>query len=333
MKSRVEAFAAQCAPDFIYTTEDSRDLVFTVLEVPGGEDEDLEQVGLVFTEKGTPVRHLFTRWARSQLLSHLGTREKWFYHVSLGVQADELNSRRHVLDERMIRSMRAFDGGEVRLIRGLVSSVYGDIPDTDIMDTFCEMMPNGHALRFQTGKTDRAFYAYIITGEPIALPGTDFRAYPGISVKNSEVGYSSLWLTPFLFFSHLRSFAVLEEECVLRRTHRGKMEEMKAAFEEKLAPLADLWGGFEERIKGLRKVTFSTEDDAVEAMRRAIFACKGSKMFAYRAEQMYRGRKLHTHTGLSIFESVLAYVEEQGDKDKGYDNAAIAGAVLLRLMP
>lgn len=336
LKTRVDQFSDLCFPDFIYLNDETKGLTFEVLPCPDTDDGSRCTGLIINDDKLGALPYYLSDWARSQLYSHLGARKKWFNSVSYETQAHELNERRHTLHGRMFRTMRPVETNEVapfRIVRGLVSSTYGDIPDGIIMDTFLALLPGAQVLRYHSGRTDRAFYAHLITGEAAALPGATLQVYPGLSVKNSEVGYSSLWLTPTFYVPRYGTPVIFEKECLLRRTHRGEMADMVQAFQTALSELAAFWHGLPERLAALADRIFSDEDTAVARMRQLVDRVGGSKLFAYRAEQHYRAMKHQVHSGDTIYESILAHAGRAEDKDEGYNRAAIAGAVLLHLLP
>jgi hypothetical protein len=333
LKSRVDSFAELCEPDFVYRGAASRELTFATVCVQAllGDPLAPDRMGLKFQdEQGTEQLHLFTTWSRQQLLSHMGAREKWFAPVSLGQQAIELNARRHTLEGHMLRTMRTYDYETVRLVRGLVSSKYGDIPDTSIMEALTTIMPEGMAIARHSGKTDRAFYAYVVVRDPIEIPQTGFRAFPGMVVKNSEVGFTSLWVLPMLY-SPGTGACVLEQYDVLRRIHRGKPGELEVQFREALDRLKDVWSTAEERLHALHRIKFADEDAAIEKMKGLILRVGGPKMLAWRCEQAYRAAQHPAHTGHTIFTTILDRVASEQDKDTAHTAAGVAGAVLLKL--
>lgn len=334
LKTRVDHFSALCCPDFVYTQGDTRGLTFEVLPLPD-DDAGGRTVGVVINDGNEAIPHYLSDWTRSQLFSHLGVRKKWFDHVAYETQAQELNERRHTLHNRMFRTMRPAETEEVapfRIVRGLVSSTYGDIPDGIIMDTFLDLLPTAKVLRHHSGRTDRAFYAHLLTADPVSIPGTSLTVYPGLSVKNSEVGYSSLWLTPTFYLPHYKASVVFERQCLLRRTHRGEMADMVTAFQEALSVLEALWGDLSERLEGLRRIKYADEAEAVDRLRWLVDRVKGSKLFAYRCTQHYTAMQHTSHTGQTLYESILVHAGRAEDKDANYDRAAIAGAVLLHLL-
>jgi hypothetical protein len=332
LKNKVDAFAELCCPDFVYTEDATRGLVFEPVDLRGitADERVPDSVGMRLQDGDECPVHLFTRWSRGQLLGHLGTREKWFQSVSLEQQALELQARAHTFDQHMFRTMRTYEGN-FRLVRGLVSSKYGDIADTLILDTLVKLLPGGWALRWMSGKTDRALYVYAITRDPVTIPGTNFTAFPGALVKNSEVGYTSLWVLPMMYTPAQNAAFVLEQKHVLRRVHRGRPGELEAALRDALGQLSGLWGGIEARLRGLQAIYLVDEDAAVAAMRKVLLQVGGSKLLALRCEQTYRAAGHSEHNGLTIFEAILARVHREHDRNNASSLAAIAGAVLLLL--
>ena len=334
LASRVEDFASRCLPDFVYTSEETRDLSFAEIEIGKHFGEEVPRliVGLTMRDGEATVPHVFTRWSRSQLLSHVGTREKWFKMVTKFQEADELNRRLPVLDRFMLRTMRSFDDPSLRIVRGIVSSSYADIPDPDIMKALLEIMPGGFALRAYSGKTDRAFYAYAITADKIGIPGTSYSGFPGVVIKNSEVGFTSLWITPMLYVADLSAPVVMEKQVLLRRVHRGAFSEMLEKFNEALAKGKSLWGPLQAKLAQLDLLTFPTEDDAVSVLTTLMSELNAAQSFIFRCSQLYRAAHHVNHNGVHLFEAILAAVKESTDNDDAYVAASVAGAVLMRLI-
>lgn len=334
LASRVEAFASRCLPDFIYTESNTRDLIFREIELGKVFDTDLLSSEIGFSLDGNTEQHphLFTRWSRSQLLAHLGTREKWFAHVTHAQQAAELNMRAHTLHNFMIRTMRSFEDENVHVVRGLVSSRFADIPDTDIMKALLEVLPGGYALQTYSGKTDRAFYAYAITADKIGIPGTSFEGFPGVVVKNSEVGYSSLQLIPMLYLPTPGAPLILEKKILLKRVHRGSIPDLVERFHKALDEAKVLWGPLEQKLAKLATVSYGSEDAAVEALNTMLVLAKAQGAFTWRCTQAYRAAKHHAHNGLSVFNAVLDRVKHEDGQDDAYTSAALAGAILLQLI-
>lgn len=338
MKEKVEAYASRCEPDFVYTEEETRDFHFEVIDLSEwtGDDGGELLVGARMRAPGDlldepPGVYLFTPWSRHQLLSHLGTREKWFRQVSLETQAKELNERRHTFHKRMFRAMRSHEG--IRIIRGMVSSRYADIPDPTILDALCQRLPGGKYVVPLSGKTDRALYVYALTEEKITIPNTSFEAHPGVVVKNSEVGYTSLWMIPMLYLPSLGGAAVLERHEVLRKTHRGSHRDLQGKFTAALTEASGLWGDVETKLRKLRLITYPTEERALEAMTSIITRCGGPKWFAHYCRLQYQRAKHATHTGMGIFEAVVETSASRTDKNVIYDTGAVAGGVLSLLTP
>ena len=253
--------------------------------------------------------------------------------MSFRQQAEELNERRHTFVGHMFRTMRVVDQDGVRLVRGLVSSKYGDIPDTEIMKSLTDLLPGGWAVRRASGKTDRAFYAYVLTRDPIEIPGSYFKIHPGVVVKNSEVGYTSLWVYPMAYIPHMDAVSVFEADVKLRRIHRGSNEALAEDLKTALKEVSTVWGGVEDRLSRLRTVVFADEEEAIERMKRVLIGAGSTKLFALRCEQAYKAGKHALHNGLTVYEAVLERVYRETNRDDAYTKAALAGALLYKLAP
>ena len=335
LATKVEEFAARCHPDKLYSGSAFDDISFVSVDL--GDllnDTGLgTATGVVIKEGRSHHIHLFNQWSRNQLLSTVGTKERWFAPVTRAQEAEELNLRRATLLKHRFRTMSAVDSS-VRILRGIVSDVYGDIPDTDIMKVMMDLMPDGYAVKHLSTKTDRAFYVHALSDKKIGIPGTKFHGYPGVVIKNSEVGFTSLWVIPILYMPGYRLSTVFEKHVLLRRTHRGTMSEMKDQFDDALTRAAVIWKETGNRIGQLSKVKFADADSAKSELRRLIVECGGAKMLAHRAEQAYDAQTkvaaFPKHDGATLLAALLEVVEKT-DADDAYLQAAVTGAVLWRL--
>lgn len=340
LQDSVAADAALHLPDIYYDSNSSdHDVKFESLLLSSLLDEDEADVAgiRITTDRQDPQKlhhapYMFTRWSRSQLLSLFGTREKWFSLVSLDRQVDELNARLHAFSSYRIRTMRAVDDDfPVRIVRGLVSSEYAEIKNTEIMDAIVSKAhPDSKILRLHSGITDRAFYAYVMAPTPITIPGTTFFGYPGAVVKNSEVGYTSLWVIPTLVMKHHGAPIVLESKHVLKRIHRGKTD-LNEAFEAAFSACAVVWADMTTRIPQLASKTYGNEADALAALERLLEGAGSKRDLIARSTAAYKA-KLRTHTALDIFEAIVEACAETIDRDEVYDAGAIAGTVLYKLL-
>lgn len=283
-------------------------------------------------EKAQAHNYAFTRWSRSQLLSLFGTKEKWFSLVNLERQVDELNARRPGLSGYRIRTMRTVDENfPVRLVRGLVSGQYSEIKNVAIMDAIASKIdPESKVLRGYSGISDRAFYAYIVAPSPITIPGTDFLAYPGALVKNSEVGYTSLWVIPTLVTKRFDAPIILEGKHVFKRVHRGTPD-LHGIFLDAFAKCSVTWADMTTKIPALVAKTYANEDEAVAAMQRMLTTAKAKAEFVADCASTYKS-KARAHTALDIFEVIVEVCGRSTDRDETYTAGAIAGAVLHRLV-
>jgi hypothetical protein len=330
LSGKVSDFADLCLPDTLYTTHNPSTLSFTSVnlgEILGDPDQP-DTVGLL-TFDGEPQTHIMTKWSRSQLLSIVGTKEKWFHAVTRRQEAEELNLRLSSLYDHRVRTMRTHFG-DLRVVRGIVSKFYGDIPDTEVMKVMLELMPEGYAVRGLSDKTDRAFYVYALADTMIGIPGTRFHGFPGVVVKNSEVGYTSLWVVPTLFLPGYRKAIVFEKQVLLRRIHRGSYESMKAEFEEAMQKAAAVWSDIAKSTVALAQIVFPDADTAISRMKTLIAECGGTKQMAHNCELKYQAHGHVLHTGQTIFSAILE-VTEGLDADEAYTESVVAGAVLWRL--
>ncbi len=334
LANRVSDLAELCPPDTLCTEEVTQGINFDVTDFDTEPEVDYggEHLTLTFAEQ-PQNRHIFTDWSRSQLLAHLGAREKWFSSVSRKQQALELSRRSHTFEKHRFRTMSSGQPG-VSIVRGLVSKDYADIPDTMIMDALLKHMGSeGRYIRHCSGKTDKALYAYCVAGQTtVGLTGV-LEGDPGFVLRNSEVGYTSFWLIPYLCVPYADGLhpVVLERKCLLRRVHRGSTAELQAQVTEALGKLSAVWEPLTESLRALRAIRFPTEDDAVAKMREELLALKASRASILAYEYAYRAANRTIHDGAAIFQAVLT-ANRASTKDEKYDEAQLAGALLLRLL-
>lgn len=338
LKVHVEVEASLHFPDLIFnkTTTKMNFAVHLLSTLLSESDRDV--VGL-HIETGDGMKpYVFNQWSRSQLLTLVGTREKWFSRVPLERQAEELGARLHVLDGYNIRTMRSVDADfPLRFVRGLVSSEYSDIPNTNIMEAVTRCAPTDtKVLRGPSGVSDRAFYAYIVSPSPITIPNTNFFAYPVVVVKNSEVGYSSLFVVPGLLLrrynrkEHDFIPVVVESRAVLRKIHRG-MIDLSEKFEKAFSDCATVWSDMSKKVPSLVTKSYLSEDDALAEMRKLLFSSQAAKEFVDKCVTAYKATK-RIHTALDIFEVITDVCAAETERDAQYDVGSIAGAVLFKLL-
>lgn len=339
LKARVDSFAELCVEDYRFSPGAPEGPQFCSID-----NEDLKAdewssslVGLSLWDPAALRRyeHIFTPWGRQQLLQHLGTRERWFGFVPVEQQIEELQQRVCAFDGYRIRCMRTLDFDDVRVIRGMVSNSYGDIPDTTVVDALFKSMGEGSAVISQySEKTDRALYAYVCRpDERIGIPDTTFWGVPGVVVQNSEVGYASLRMRPMIFTT---GAIVLEGGSVMRRIHRGAAKDLEKAFSEAMQVAEQIWSDVNTKISKLQAQLYTTEDEALDGITAMMLRAKAKKSFALAARNAYKRANNTIHTGAAVLEAVLqAAAEATGDglhADAAYDAAAVAGGVLFHLL-
>ena len=333
LRTDVDNDARLHLPDFVYDYESAdRRLKFEVVPLNTYLPGENDVVGIRMTVEGDQAEYVFSEWSRQQLLSLLGTKERWFSFVTEERQAEEMNARLHALTGYNFRTSKAVDDDfPVRFVRGIVSRYYTDIPNADIMAAVVEKMPEGTmALRKHSGLTDRAFYAYLLSPTPITIPGTRFSAYPGMVVKNSDVGFTSLYVIPMLVSAAHGIPVVMETEKILKRIHRGQVD-LHEKLAEAFNKCAVLWSDLSQKLPRLAAKKYTSADDAVAAMERVLTASLATRSFIQRCSSAYN-KQPRQHTALDIFDAISEVCAEVTQRDESYSAGAIAGAVLYRLL-
>jgi len=331
LRERVQLHADLNLPDFTYGDEGA--LTFKKLDI---SEDDPEYVGLEIENPGDPdnkLPFLFSKWSRAQLLSRLGASEKWFRDVAASTQVEELNTRLHCLEEMKVRTCRGVseDAFPYRMVRGMVSKMYTDIPNTSIMEALTEAAKDSYAVRSLSGITDRAFYAYVVIDSPLTIPNTSFRALPGVVVRNSEVGYTSLSLTPFMFKEDYGTVAILHKSTLLRKIHRGKVNKMEVLFKDALVSASRLWASIDTKLDTLFSTQFADAATALHRMAVLLQKAGATKAFVRKCESTYKQANPTRHSALTVFEAILASLEHIHEDD-AFDQGTIAGAVLAALV-
>lgn len=307
-------------PDFVYTDAVSHTLGF--------KPTVTTTTAVIDTEEGTHEYH-FGEWSRHQFLAHLGAKEKWFRHVTTADQAEELNRRTPALYGQVFRLLKDDTDPDIRVIRGMVSDQYADIADLDIMNTLLEIMPDGYAVRSVSEQTQRALYVFAVRDEPFSIPNTKFRGYPGVVIRNSEVGFTSLWVVPTIWTTR-RFPLVFNRQPLLKRVHRGNVD-LSALLLGALDQAKSAWGPLKTKIRALGNIRYPDQDTALAAIEGLVLRAGGQKWMSKAAREAYARANNAQHSGESILNAVVVVLENAADTDAGYDLAAVAGGVLIAL--
>lgn len=329
LKDKVDEYASRCLPDHRCDPSLGSDGGFSFQKVD--LDEIAPHIGgsaVGIAVEGGNIPFLFSNWSRTQTLSHVGTKERWFRSVTHDRQVNELNLRRSEFYNHRIRLVRSAEGEPVGVVRGLVSESFADIPDTDVMSAIIQSSgARGYALAHHSTKTDRAFYAHIILDHEIGLPGNLIHGFPGVVIKNSEVGYTALQVIPVLFLPGKSRHIVFSKQTTMRRIHRGSVSELSSQFNDALNRAAGIWASVENRCASLLSIIYPSEDAAVLTLRAAITMAGGSKRQAGVAENHYRTANHTLHTALGVFDAAMSLISAE-NQDEQHIESALAGAVL-----
>jgi hypothetical protein len=331
LEAGVARHALRCAPDYVCEMPRLREEVhFDVINM-----EDYPAAGLCGEEVSVSVagtQHLLTDWSRLQLLGLLGTREKWFKRVTLEDQARELNRRVHCFHGQRLRLLGVNE--PIGFVRGIVSQSYADIPNGELMRALVAAMPDGEYLVDYSGLSETNLYAYTLLRE--APLGVDrmFTGYPGVIVRNSEVGANALWVIPFFVSvgaSGRLTPCAVRGKALLRKVHRGDYGDLHEALTSALSEVKSVWAPLQQKLRALRGYTFADEAEAIDRLRNVLSHLRVSQRFVERCTTTYCAAHHAAHHGLALFTAVLETCATS-QLDTRYDDAAVAGSVLLQLL-
>lgn len=287
---------------------------------------------------------IFGVWARSQLLTTVGAREKWFAGVTLETAAEELTRRTPALRNQIAKVRCAADSDvDTRIVRGLVSTSYAALLDRDLFVALEHACPSLVLLRGST-KSETSLYCYAVHPHPLKIPDTEVEVYGGALVRNSEVGYTSLWVSPFHAWIYptadgrvtRKSVRIaVDEKNSYRRVHRGHPRDLEGDLRKALAntPLLDApRARLTQTIRALAGITYATEAEALAQGDRILRQCKAPAGVRKAFETAYKKTPHTAHTGFTIYEALLRTTVEPVLVDATYKAFAIAGAVLLHLV-
>lgn len=325
---KAEEYERQLLPDH-EVDEAKYGFCFTQVssEVATGIESSTTYLGVFIDGDERP--HVFTAWGMSQLLSHVGVRPQWFSPVSGMEQVEELTKRQSMFHKHRLRRLCPDPEDSLCVIRGIVSKYYGDIGNLAIARFLHKEFGSANILTRASGFTDRAFYVNVVAdADPIGL-GPSSEATPGVTVRNSEVGYCSLTVSPSLFWKGTP--VVLESKKLLRRVHRGSTLDMNSAFEGAVTRASHVWSSIRTKAPVLVGMTYKDEAEAQKQIDVVIRAHKGMVGLAARAKTYYAAQHHSAHNALHVFEAISASVDRT-NQDTEYRDAAIAGAVLWSLL-
>ena len=332
LHERLIQYEKECGPDV--RTRDAGAASFSTYTVRDGDYEQ-EHVTLEIDSE----QFVFSSWARSQLLSHLGTREKWFSRVSREIQIEELNRRLPAMGKFRLRP-RTPPEGNYTLVRGMVSEKYAELQDTRVMEDLLLINPKGDLLRGYSTKSNTSMYAYMVNPTPMKIPGASATILGGVVVRNSEVGYTSLWACPFLVWLLPRPdgkpphpHVCVDQKAGHSRSHRGEVSDLRALLKQWLdGSFLDAQNSGSYRVKYLASLSYPYEDDALLALDIALSRVRATTAARESIRAAYKRAAHSTHTGLGLFEAVLSYAGTVVGADDSYTTAVLAGALLVALV-
>lgn len=287
-------------------------------------DTENDKVVLVRRDDQKGRVFLHSDWAQSQVYSHYGVREKWFSFVSIEVQAAELNLRLAATPAHRFRPLLLDDASG--MVRGFVSPQYADVADTDVMDAVVKAFAKPEEIRTLpwSMKTDQCLYAHVIRPEASCVPTAQGNVYLGITILNSEVGYTALRVLPIMYLENSGIPVPVPQGKLYRRIHRGQIdlvEDLGRVLQENLVYA----GEFTELVEGLSRTTYVDEDHATEKLKNFVRSAGGTKFFALECERTYRAQNYRFHTGMTIVEAIALTAGANTNADQRYTLASFAG--------
>lgn len=281
---------------------------------------------------------LMSDWARAQINSSMGARDKWFDAVSQTEQAAERNKRLHIF-KRARLLLSSYPDEDCGLLRGVVGHGYNDVPYTFIAEKLAELLPAGAGsdISMMWSFVDyRVLHIVHISTEEHALPGTSETWCPGILVRSSEVGEASLTVYPVISFGSSRIPIVLKElprACRIR--HNGSsLEQVAQKFEEGLVKATRY---FHEpkamRLLRLQEITYANEDEALEAIQVACRTVKMTRRIEEGLMERYCALEDQPRTGVRILLAMRDMANQMCEKNElaAAEFATWIGALLYQL--
>jgi hypothetical protein len=246
-------FEKAATPSPSFTTVRDLAASFRAREALQNPDLDVPLASLAMTTRGTVVvprlgELSLTPWARSQLGIRLGVRfERWFSNCLPEELATEMTRRfARATDEVRLRTSRPEDGRVDGLLEGFVSKSYVAIADSRVAEllsgALSEIEPPPRVVRHVA--TDRTTSFVIGVGRPLHLggPGNVGECSGAILVRNSGVGYASLWIVLQLYRKICGDGLVVpipSAELVRQSHKRFDEERMKTALRDGLRRLPE----------------------------------------------------------------------------------------------
>jgi hypothetical protein len=157
------------------------------------------------------------------------------------------------------------------------------------------------------------------------LPDADW-IYPGMQLRNSEVGYTAVIIDEFVFRLVCLNGATvrLASKNLLYRQHR-KVEDLDIDKQlgDVFTGLPERWKIVETRMKQLAAIPVS---DPVETLDKQLTRMKATKKIIEQAQAAYKLEPLPTMYG--IMQAITRVAKEYADMDKQYEIEALGGQLL-----
>lgn len=310
------------------------DLTAVLSDIPPEDQDDPDVVGFEFDAlHPDPSRvYLTNDWSRSQFLTFLGVREKWFSTVDLHTQAEEINKRMAMLVEHRFLTMRPIDSSITRagILRGFVSLHFQQILDQTVVERVAEIMPGSTVTRALSGMSDSMLYATVVNTDvqlSFNIGGAPTSVQPCFIVSNSEIGAASLKIRPGLVWG---GSVLWSSRGLFKKIHRGREAKILESLEDALRRAQKSWGGWADQASQLSKLRWNNEAEVFEAMT-PVFERYGTKKLNREFTSAYM-KHSGPHDGLRVATAVADIVQVQGDLDATAARSRVAGLIIIEFL-
>lgn len=311
---------------------------------------------------------LLTNWARSQLGTLLGVRwDKWFKYADPREVQEEIQKRFRKMGGSQKLRMRRYAKGEANgkfegYVRAVLGPNYAPIDDERIFDrmskTYRRQLSEISFIKDHYNKdgkwsNDHCSYYSMIT-EPVNLgpldrahPNQDVRriydlaeregklpdadwVYPGLQLRNSEVGYTAVVIDEFVFrlvCLNGATVCIMNKNLMYRQHRKVENEDIDEQLGNVLTGLPNRWQIVEQRMKQLAAIVVS---DPLDTLEKQLLRMKASKQIIDGAKEAFKLEPLPNMYG--VMQAITRSAQTYDDMDRRYEVESLGGQ-LLALAP